>query len=223
MIDVAVVDYGTPWDVVNCVGSLRSNLFTSIEVVDAKARDWGYAHSVNSSLANGSAPYVLALNADTLMLNPPTVIVEIFETHPDIAVIGPRQVDDSGRITHAGIFGDNFKREHRYWLQPLSLYADRCAEYVLDVPTISGSIYFCRRSIWEEFGGFLETRLYYEETALDFAVRHAGHRVVYTGATTWQHLWQHSTYPESERFRQVVRSREMFYAYCAERGIECGG
>lgn len=222
MIDVAVVDYGTPKLAARCVGSLDSELFRSIELVDAKARGWSYAQSVNRSLARGTAPYVLALNADTRMLEPPVQIVALFEEHADIAVIGPRQIDEQRRITHAGIVGDNFDRTHRFWMQPLDQVGRQCGECVLDVPTVSGSVYFARRAVWEKLGGFLETRHFYEETALDFAVRKAGWRVVYTGATTWEHLFNQSPVDEAWRVRAAAESRQAFYRYCTERGIECG-
>lgn len=221
MIDVCVVDYGTPRLAAQCVGSLDSDLFRSIELVDAKSRGWSYAQSVNRSLARGTAPYVLALNADTRMLEPPDQIVALFEEHADIAVIGPRQIDDQGRITHGGIVGDNFNRAFRCWMQPLEHAARMCGECALDVPTVSGSVYFARRSVWEQLGGFLETALYYEETALDFRIRHAGWRVVYTGATTWEHLWARSPVELDDRAALAQESRQAFRRYCLQHGIQC--
>lgn len=219
LIDVAVVDYGTPALAARCVGSLTSPLFASIELVDAKARDWSYSQSVNYSLERGTAPYVLALNADTRMLEPPDRIIHLFEQNPDIGVIGPRQVDATGRITHAGITGDNLQRQHRFWLQPLGNVADYCAEETLDVPTISGAVYFCRRTVWEELGGMLTTEHFYEETGLDLMVRHAGHRVVYTGQTTWEHLFNQSPTTDEWRADVAARSRKVFLEAMAERGI----
>lgn len=221
MIDVTVVDYGTPQLAARCVGSLTSEHFTSIELVDAKSRALSYAQSVNRSLARGSAPYVLALNADTRMLEAPEKILAIFEEHSDVAVVGPRQVDDHGRITHAGITGDNLARQHRFWLSPLEPVERLCKEWMLDVPTVSGSVYFCRRSVWEALGGFLETRGYYEETYLDFAARHAGHRVIYTGASTWEHLWHRGGMAALDSEGVFAESREVFHAACARKGITC--
>jgi GT2 family glycosyltransferase len=221
MIDAVCVDWGTPRLAARCVGSLDSDLFASIELVDAKARGWSYAQSVNRSLARATAPYVLALNADTRMLEPPDQIVALFEEHADIAVIGPRQIDDHGLITHAGIVGDNFHRSHRFWKQPLEQVDRFCGECALDVPTISGSVYFARRSVWEQLGGFLETALYYEETGLDFRVRHEGWRVVYTGATTWEHLWAQSPVELADRSALAAESRQVFRRYCLQHGIDC--
>lgn len=220
MIDVVIVDYGTPGLAARCAGSLQSDLFTSIEIVDAKSRGWSYAQSVNRSLARGTAPYVLALNADTRMLEPPDKILAIFEEHADIAVIGPRQIDDLGRITHAGIVGTNEQPQHRFWLQPLHEVAGKCAEEILDCVTVSGSVYFARRAVWEQLGGFLDTRHYYEETWLSYRARHHGHRVVYTGGTTWEHLWHRSS-GEIDMTGVAAESQAMFRAACQLEGIAC--
>lgn len=220
MIDVAVIDFGTPDLAVRCVGSLRSPLFASIELVDSKSRGLTYAQAVNGSLARGTAPLVLALNADTRMLEPPDRIVGLFERNPDIAVIGPRQIDDGRRITHGGIIGTNIRRVSRFWMHDLDDFDDLCSEEILDVPTISGAVYFCRRSVWEQHGGFLEAcPHFYEETSLDFSIRHAGHRVVYTGQSTWEHLFNRSPTTEGWRAEMAVRSRRIFIEEMADRGI----
>lgn len=221
MIDVVVVDWGTPDLARRCVASLDSPLFQSIELVDAKARGWSYAQSVNWSLEAGDAPYVLALNADTRMLEPPDVIVEIFEENPDVAVIGPRQVDDQGAITHAGIVGSNVRPEHRFWTMPLASVDQQCRERTLDCATVSGAVYFARRSDWEDLGGFLCTPLFFEETFFSYLARHAGHRVVYTGATTWEHLFNRSPVSDEHRTALATESQQIFRDACAREGIEC--
>lgn len=220
LVDIAVVDYGTPHLAARCVGSLDSDLFASIELVDAKSRGLSYAQAVNRSLARGTAPYVLALNADTRMLEPPDRLLQLFADHPDIAVIGPRQIDQTGRITHAGIIGSNTEPEHRFWMRPLAHVAEMCAEKTLDCVTVSGSVYFARRTVWEQLGGLLETPLYYEETAFSYAVRHAGYRVCYTGQTTWEHRWNSSPY-EGSKAELAARSQAIFRRFCGDRGIEC--
>lgn len=222
MIDVAVIDWGTPRLAARCVGSLESDAFSSIELIDARARGLSYAHAVNRSLSRGSAPIVLAMNADTRLLHPAELdtIIGIFGDDPRIAVIGPRQIDDRGLITHAGIIGDNAHRAHRYWLAPLGDVADRCSERALDVPTVSGAVYFCRRDVWERFGGFLAAcPHFYEETGLDFQVRAAGYRVVYTGASTWEHLWNRSPTTAAWRAERATESRSIFIEQMAARGI----
>lgn len=221
MIDVVCVDWGTPHLAARCVGSLTTNHFTSIELVDAKSRGLSYARAVNESLARGAAPYVLALNADTRMLEPPDQILALFEEHSDIAVIGPRQIDHAGRITHAGIVGTNEQPQHRFWLQSLQEADHLCREDQLDCVTVSGAVYFARRSVWERLGGFLDTRLYWEETWFSYLARHHGYRVVYTGQTTWQHLWNQSPADLAWRSTVARESQEQFRAACKREGIAC--
>lgn len=218
-IDVCIVSYRTPELARSCHASLTDHrsYFDRIVSIDADKCGVGYGQAVNDGLRGGTAEYVVALNADTRMLEPPDAILELFESDPRIAVVGPRQIDDSGHITHAGIFGRNEQPEHRYWME--FDHGQGC-ERELDAITVSGSVYFARRSVWEEFGGFLETpRMFYEETFLSYLVRHAGYRVVYTGATTWEHQFAKS--PGVARGELAIKSREIFRAACAREGIEC--
>lgn len=220
MIDVTVVDYDTPTLARQCVASLDSPLFASIELVDAKRHGWGYGKAANWSAAHGDAPIVLILNADTQMLREPRAVLDIFDSDPAIAVVGPRQVDSQLRVTHAGIIGDNHLRAHRFWMHPLPMVDGQCSERTRDVPTVAGSVYFCRRQVWEELGGFLETRHFYEETFLDFKARKAGYRVVYTGATTWLHEFNQSPVDEPWRVKMAVEARGVFAHACNEAGID---
>lgn len=221
MVDVVVVDYGTPALAARCVGSLASDLFSSIELVDAKGRGLSYAQACNRSLARGNAPYVLALNADTRMLEPPDHIVALFEEHADIAVIGPRQVSSQGFVTHAGIVGTNVEPRHRFWQQPLADVESQCREDQLDCVTVSGAVYFARRSVWEALGGFLDTPHFYEETWFSYLARHRGYRVVYTGSTTWEHEFNQSPVSGAWRAQIAAESRAIFRSACAREGIVC--
>lgn len=225
MFDVVIVDYGTPRLAARCAGSLDHELVSSIEIVDAKARHLSYAVAVNETLAVGESPFVLACNADTRMLDPDGLmrIFQIFHENTNIATIGPRQIDDQGRITHAGIVGNDLQRAHRFWFEPIGAVEDQCSERILDVPTVSGAVYFCRRKAWEQVGGFLETDHFYEETGCDLKLRHAGWRVVYTGAVTWEHLFNRSPTTEAWRVKKMVASREKWYALGRELGVRVGG
>ncbi|HZV74595.1 MAG TPA: glycosyltransferase [Conexibacter sp.] len=222
MIDAVVADYDTPELAERCVASLDDPLISTITVIDAKARGWSYAQSCNYGASLGTAPYVLLLNADTRRLESQQPIVDLFASDPSIAVIGPRQVDEQGRLTAAGIFGTNTRPEHRLWLAPLDDHDhDHETGDTRDAVTVAGSVYFARRAVWDELGGFLDTPHFYEETFLSYAARNAGYRVLYTGSVTWEHLWDSSGLPTAAKASLAARSREIFRAACAERGIEC--
>ena len=237
-VDYAIVDYGTPRLAAACRRSIercyeRSRDPYSVAVRDARARGETYAQAVNRALADGCAPIVCALNADTEMLEHPRAVFDVFDSDPDIAVVGPRQVDDHGLIRHAGIFGTNQRPGHRLWSAPLTDHLHETAEFARDAIMVSGSVMFARRSAWEEVGGFeLETRHYFEDTAFCYVVRHHGWRVVYTGATTWLHLWDRSL-PSGGRHqgldnddlkrRWFTESRRTCRDFLAERDIACWG
>lgn len=220
-IDAAIVDYGTPGLAIRALDSMRDcPLFRSVALIDAKMLRWSYAKSVNTAVSGGKGEFVLALNADTKMLEPPDKILDLFDADPSIAVIGPRQVDSDGRVTHGGIFGTNERPEFRHWQAPLE-HCDGETADTRDAITVSGSVYFARRSVWEELGGFLNTPHFYEETWLSYLARHRGHRVVYTGSTTWLHEFNRSPTTQEWRVRMAVESRNLFRAACRREGIGC--
>lgn len=219
-VDAVIVDYGTPALAEACLASLLKNgEFRSIATVDAKRLRWSYARSVNLALSIGDGDIVLALNADTQMLEPADSILALFDNDRTIGVVGPRQIDSALRITHGGIFGTNTRPEFRAWQQRLGYSPD--TGDTRDAITVSGSVYFARRTVWEKLGGFLPTRHFYEETWLSYLARHRGYRVVYTGASTWLHEFNQSPTDPAWRARVAAESRETFRAACAAEGIEC--
>ncbi|MGH3415436.1 MAG: glycosyltransferase family 2 protein [Actinocrinis sp.] len=188
--------------------------------MDAKRAGWSYARSVNTALRAGTAGVVLALNADTRMLEPPDAILALFDSDPTVAIIGPRQVSSAGLITHGGIFGVNEAPAFRAWLAPLAEHESQTCD-TRDAVTVSGSVYFARRSAFEHLGGFLETSHFYEETWLCYLARHRGYRVLYTGQTTWVHEFSQSPVCPTWRAQAAARSRETFRAACRREGITC--
>jgi len=143
----------------------------------------------------GGAPNIAFLNADT-ELRPGTVEGCIRHLEDEtVAVVGPRQVDHSGRITHAGIVGHHAAPRHRGWLERPR--PGRAMPYsdVLDCVSVSGSAFFMNRDAFDELatcptfkkfdpeaeGAFLTTFGYWGETwiayhafAHDYKVRYVG-------------------------------------------------
>jgi GT2 family glycosyltransferase len=220
-INAVIVDWGTPELAAACLDSLAGcNLFQSVATVDAKHLGWSYARSVNATLRAGTGDIVLALNADTRMLEPPTAILDLFDSDPTIAVVGPRQVDSHKMITHGGIFGTNTRPEFRCWQASLADHDEETSD-TRDAVTVGGSVYFARRSVWEQLGAFLGTAHFYEETWFSYYARHQGHRVVYTGATTWVHEFNRSPVEPAWRAKVAAESQVVFRAACAANGIDC--
>lgn len=199
----------------------------------------GYAKAVNMAVAAsgeiGTFSVVCAFNSDCFFMDRECVdsCLDLFEREGDIGVVGPMQIDDSQKITHAGIIGSNKHQQMRGWLSfNHSAYSD-----VINCITVSGSAYFVRKSLWDELtnckeyasffedkplGAFLPTQHYYEETYLSLHARHHGWRVVYNGKGKMGHSWHKSSPLNSETDSSImVQSRDLYRAACAHHGMEC--
>ena len=150
-------------------------------------------------------------------------------SRPDYGVVGPRQVDRQGLITHAGIVGPPprhraFKtpgRDHQY------------TEILDDCWSVMGSAYFTRAPLWWELtncsmyrevmpyapGAFLETPHFYED---EFYSRHAvahGRKVVYDGKHTMVHQQGGATPANGWAQMMIQKSRPIYEAACAAHGF----
>lgn len=148
---------------------------------------------------------------------------EALMAHNDWGVLGPRQVNERGRMTHAGIFGTHASPIHRGWQEK-----DRQDyEDVRSAVTVSGSAYFVKRSVWEELtrcaiyrsvaeaeGAFLPTQHYYEETWCSYHAFAHGHRVMYFGEATMIHKWHRASPVGGFADQEMPRSRELFRRAC---------
>lgn len=193
----------------------------------------GYAAACNHLASLGSADVICLLNADVWMTSAAVMkIDEIFQQDDNVHILGPKQRDEKGFITHAGIVGSNIAPKHRGWREhdPNDvLYKDR-----IDCVTVSGSAYFVRRDVWntlwndpeyrrmypEATGAFLPTPHYYEETWCSYFARHRGYNVVYDGSVSVGHSWHKSSPVGGEADQKFQTSREIFRKACDTIGIE---
>lgn len=202
-----------------------------------KNENVGYSAACNQLASLGNGDIIGLLNADVWMTSEDVFrINRIFEENPNIHILGPKQRDENGFITHAGIVGTNIEPKHRGWHQPdpdNCLFVDR-----VDCVTVSGSAYFIRREVWNALwnnpkyremypdatGAFLPTPHYYEETWCSYFARHLGYNVVYDGSVSIGHSW-HAASPRpgegvSEADKMFPISREIFRKACDYIGIE---
>jgi glycosyltransferase involved in cell wall biosynthesis len=197
----------------------------------------GYSAACNGMASYSSGDIICLLNADVWLTTSDLVNVQnIFDSNPDIHILGPKQRDENGFITHAGIVGTNTAPAHRGWRQydPNDvLFRDR-----IPCVTVSGSAYFVRRSVWNELtrdaeyqkmypgvlGSFLPTPHYYEETWCSYFARHRGYNVVYDGSVSIGHSWHASSPKPGEGYShadsQFKVSQQIFRKACDELGIE---
>lgn len=185
----------------------------------------GYSGAVNMAVASGDGEYIAAFNADTRIT--PSLFancLDAMEDDPQIGVLGPKQVDDMNRLTHAGIVGTEEEPRFRCWLD-----FDRGQfDDVIDAVTVSGAAYFVRRQAWNELtecptyqgmypgieGAFLPTPHYYEETWCSYHARAHGWRVVYLGTAHMVHKWHQASPLGGYAEQQQSRSQEMFRSAC---------
>lgn len=198
----------------------------------------GYAKACNqaaTAIAGFNRPRrtLAFFNADTRLA--PGVLDHCHWTlhqNDDWGIIGPKQVNDAGEITHAGVFGTNKRPLLRGWKEPDAGQYDEIRD---DAVSVSGSAYFVKRSCWDELsacptykeiapealGAFLPTQHYYEETWCSYHAREHGWKVVYDGEVSMIHRWhQASPVGGVAEKKHMPASRIMFRDACDRHGIE---
>lgn len=260
-IDLVVTNYRTPHDLAAFLHSLDRSpprtpyTLTVVSVTDdpgsekildlwAEEHDFdrylftdnvGYATASNRGAQLGKGDVVAIFNAD-IILNGDALddCYEALQANPEWGIIGPRQVDTGGRMTHAGIFGTQFHPEHRGWLHmDNGTFSD-----VRPAVTVAGSAFFVRRECWDQLtscatfersceslgyaapeGAFLPTRFYFEETYVCYHAFAHGWAVMYYGPACLIHKWhgavRHNDV-ESWAMQQMKVSKEAFVQACRD-------
>lgn len=200
----------------------------------------GYASACNAGAALGSSGVVALFNADTILAEDTLQrCYDFLAGHPSVGICGPRQVDEAGRITHAGIFGTNEQPRLRGWKQQGNDFQDER----LDAVSVSGSAYFVKRIVWEQLtscpvyqqfledrrfddsmahereGAFLPTQHYYEETWASYHARAHGWKIGYVGSATMIHKWHKASPVGGHADRAMPESRLLFRDACDHHGI----
>ena len=193
-VSVTVVDNASPTDDVATIADLP------VQVIRAGANK-GFGAGCNVGIAaGGDSPYVLILNPDT-RVEPDalSVLVERLESEPDLALVAPRLVDDTGELM---LSQRRFPRLRTAYAKALFLHrVSRRAGWTDDVvgdraaydrpgrpDWVTGACLLFRRSALELAGGFDERYfLYCEETDLCLRLRDAGLGVGYEPGATVVH------------------------------------
>jgi hypothetical protein len=204
---------------------------TSILRAKAWGENIGYARAVNALASKGKRETLAIFNADVIIH--PGVLDHChaeLHAHHNWGVVGPRQVDDEDRITHAGIFGQPLNRYERGWHEPAS---DGRYNGVVEALSVSGSAYFIKRLVWDQLtecdlyqkvapgaeGAFLPTPHYLEETACSLHAKSHGYRVIFDGRVTLTHLWHQSSPVGGWAEQQMPKSEALFGEFCAAHNI----
>lgn len=247
LFEVYIADNGSTDGSSDMLYSLQKDYYYDLSF----NRNVGYSAACNQLAHAGSSPFIGLLNCDVWFEeNNIQDIINSFAAHPDTAVIGPKQRDENGNITHAGIVGTNTAPTHRSW--QVSDPNNELHRDFVECVTVSGSAYFVRRSVWREItdganymrlydkfaeqsayklrvtpkawtdkpGGFLSTPHYYEETFCSYYIRHLGYKVCYDGSISMGHSW-HGSHEQGSPMDKMFRlSQAMFREACGYFGIE---
>lgn len=253
MLDVVVVDYHTPDLLREFIDSYDRfappGATLTIVMVDYGREDeqstgsvrtiWiadncGYAHACNVGAEGGTNDVVLLANADTLLTEGLTECCEALMAHEDWGVLGPRQVDENGRITCGGIFGTDESISQRGWQE---FDHGQYSSVRDDAKSVSGSLYFVKRKVWQELtdcpvmqefqpdsqGAFIHTPHYYEETCCSYHARAHGYKIVFYGPVQMIHYWHkaHQIGSWADQPTTVEGSKQMMREFCALHSIQC--
>jgi len=177
-IEVVVVDNGSHD---GSVEALRAR-FPETTVVDAGA-NLGFAAGVNRGAQASTAPWILLLNPDTVVLDGAVDALRTFSLdHPSYGLYGGRTLRPDGTVDPSSCWGDMtlwslvsfaaglstaFKRSRVFDPESLGSWQ---RDSVREVPIITGCLLLISRDGWNRLGGMDEQYFLYGEDA-DFSLR----------------------------------------------------
>lgn len=146
----------------------------------------GFASACNRGAAAGTAPVLIFLNNDTLVLDGWLSGLMRPLVDPLVSITGSRLLYPDGRIQHAGLAFDASGPRHVFLGLPgdiaLVLEARECQ-------AVTGASLAIRRSAFERAGGFDEGfRNSFEDVDLCLKVRESGGRIVYVPDSVAYHF-----------------------------------
>ncbi len=180
--EVIVVDDASPDDTLAKLAQLNGIR------VHARPTNGGFIAACNDGAALARGEFLVFLNNDTVP-QPGWLdaLLDTFQDHANIGLVGAKLVYPDGRLQEAGgvVFADGSGWNYGRFEDP-----DDCRfTYLRDADYVSGAAIALPRALFERLGGF-DARFapaYYEDTDLAFAVRGAGLRVVYQPAAVVVH------------------------------------
>lgn len=193
----------------------------------------GYGKACNMAATRSWRGCVAVFNADVVLTKDSlNFCYAAIMQNKSWGVLGPRQVDQRGRFTAAGIFGTDTTPRHRGWME---VDRGQYAEVRDDAVYVAGSAMFLRREVWEELtccpeykvfsegavGPLLESFLYFEDSWLSMHAKAHGYLNVYLGNTTIQHKWHKAFKVNPSAEKSFPIAKKMFQDACAAHSIVC--
>ena len=194
-----------------------------VRVIEAGG-NLGFARANNLAIRASASELILLLNSDTLVTaGAVDVMVEALRAHDDVAIVGPRLVDEHGVIELSfgcmiGPFTELGQKllglGHSHGRGLLSSYLERRARRGHCPDWVSGACLLVRRGDAEAVG-LLDERFFMYGEDVDFcaAVRRLGRRVLFTPAAQIVHLRGRSTRAARGATEAAYRRSQLaFYA-----------
>ena len=217
LLDIVIVTYKSKDYLDACLGSIRRDLHTmraKIFVEDNNSgedlrqlcerfqpielslntRNLGFARAANKGISRGTAPYIVLINPDSLIMEGFfQKVFSFMETNPDIGVLGPRIMNVDGTIQGSArafpgpltaVFGRSsflsrlFPGNRITRKNVLSMLSDGASP--MSVDWVSGACMVIRRKAFHQVGMFDEQFfMYWEDADLCRRMRQKGWKVVY--------------------------------------------
>ena len=173
-------------------------------------RNLGFVRSCNAAARLATGRHLVFLNNDTVVhqdwLAP---MVRLADSDPSIGMVGAKLLNTDGTVQEAGgaILSDGWGRPYGRAEDP----SDPAYNFVREVDCVIGACFLVQRDAFRAVGG-LDDRYapaFYEEFDLAFALRAAGHRVMYQPASVVTHL-DGTSYGTATRDTLSTRNHALF-------------
>lgn len=196
------------------------NEFPEARLVRSKV-NLGFGKANNLGLSHAQGKYVLFLNSDCVLINNASkVLYDVMEGYADCAACGGNLFNSGYETVHAYGY---FNSPKRYFLKVSGLRYfidnprnDDDRESTHEVEQLIGADLMVRKSVLDEVGVFDERFfLYCEESELQFRIRKAGYKIMYTPDAKIFHFEGAST-KQNKAFRRhtIIKSEYLFFRLC---------
>jgi GT2 family glycosyltransferase len=182
--EMLVADNSRHGRVERVVRSWRHNART-VRYLDWRRKPFNFSAICNAAVRECDAPLLLFLNDDIEAIAPEWLEAMVeHAVRPEVGAVGAKLVYPDGRIQHAGVLLDVFEcGGHAFRGLPANQrhYFD-FPDVIRNVSAVTAASMLVRRSVFEEAGGFDETRFPVSFNDVDFCLRlgRLGYRTLYT-------------------------------------------
>jgi N-acetylglucosaminyl-diphospho-decaprenol L-rhamnosyltransferase len=193
-----------------------ANAIEGVRVL-ANNTNQGFAAAVNQGVAATSAPFILLLNPDTILVDDPAPLLAAFE-QPDVGAAAGRLLDDEGGVQVGMVFrrlptpaalAAEVLGVNRLWPGNPINRRYRCLQARYDAPgdveQPAGAFFMFRRAVWLALSGFDESfyPVWFEDVDFCCRILKLGSRIRYVPEVSARHSGAHSVSRVPRVWRQL--------------------